>query len=161
MLSGIWCFPVFVWTVLGLAPSTNTSTGSMVHGNDSIQYIYCNVSYTCLLYLTTLLTSPIKFSLYFQNYVRYLDKKFREVRKIYETGVKSKFMRVNLFIAPAYSKVRYRGSTFRPFVRSSVRPSVHNLCQGAYSVAVIAGSMKPCIVITLNTLHEGTLAQCP
>ena len=30
-------------------------------------------------------------------------------------------------------------------------PSVHNLCQGAYSVAVIAGSMKPCIVITLDT----------
>ena len=33
-----------------------------------------------------------------------------------------------IFIAPAYSKVRYRGSTFRPFVhsfvRSSVRPSV-------------------------------------
>ena len=29
-----------------------------------------------------------------------------------------------LFIAPAYSKVRYRGSTFRPFVRSFVRPSV-------------------------------------
>ena len=50
-------------------------------------------------------------------------------------------------IEPAYSKVRYRGSTFRPFVR----PSVHNLCQGAYSVAVIAGSMKPCIVITLDT----------
>ena len=36
-------------------------------------------------------------------------------------------------------------------VRSSVCPSVHNLCQGAYSVAVIAGSMKPCIVITLDT----------
>ena len=56
-----------------------------------------------------------------------------------------------VFIAPAYSKVRYRGSTFRSFVRSFVRPSVHNLCQGAYSVAVIAGSMKPCIVITLDT----------
>ena len=56
-----------------------------------------------------------------------------------------------VFIAPAYSKVRYRGSTFRPFVRSSVRPSVHNLCQGAYSVAEKAGSMKPCIVITLDT----------
>ena len=28
-----------------------------------------------------------------------------------------------VFIAPAYSKVRYRGSTFRPFVRPSVRPS--------------------------------------
>ena len=37
------------------------------------------------------------------------------------------------------------------FVRLSVRPSVHNLCQGAYSVAVIAGSMKRCIVITLDT----------
>ena len=67
-----------------------------------------------------------------------------------------------VFIAPAYSKVRYRGSTFRPFVRScvrssvrlSVRPSVHNSCQGAYSVAVIAGSMKPCIVTTLDTLFK-------
>ena len=67
--------------------------------------------------------------------------------------------KIAFIIAPAYSKVRYRGSTFRPFVRSfvrsfvrpSVRPSVHNLCQGAYSVAVIAGSMKPCIVITLDT----------
>ena len=29
-----------------------------------------------------------------------------------------------VFIAPAFSKVRYRGSTFRPFVRSFVRPSV-------------------------------------
>ena len=48
-----------------------------------------------------------------------------------------------VFIALAYSKVRYRGSTFRP--------SVHNICQGAYSVAVIAGSMKPCMVITLDT----------
>ena len=49
---------------------------------------------------------------------------------------------LDIFIAPAYSKVRYRGSTFRPFVLSFVRPSVHNLCQGAYSVAVIAGSIK-------------------
>ena len=65
------------------------------------------------------------------------------------------FLLTSIFIAPAYSKVRYRGSTFRPFVRpfvsSSIRLSVHNLCQGAYSVAVIAGSMKPCIVITLDT----------
>ena len=36
-------------------------------------------------------------------------------------------------------------------VQLSVRPFVHNLCQVAYSVAVIAGSMKPCIVITLDT----------
>ena len=43
------------------------------------------------------------------------------------------------------------GSSIRSFVRSFVRPSVHNLCQGAYSVAVIAGIMKPCIVITLDT----------
>ena len=50
-----------------------------------------------IVYLTTLLTSPIEFSLYFQNYVRYLDENFREVRKIYETGLRGKFMRVNLF----------------------------------------------------------------
>ena len=55
-------------------------------------------------------------------------------------------MDFSIFIAPAYSKVRYRGSTFRLFV--------HNLCQGAYSVAVIAGSMKPCIVITLDTCFK-------
>ena len=28
-----------------------------------------------------------------------------------------------IFIAPAYSRVRYRSSNFRPSVRSSVRPS--------------------------------------
>ena len=38
-----------------------------------------------------------EFSLYFQNYVRYLNENFREVRKIYETGFRGKFMRVNLF----------------------------------------------------------------
>ena len=33
-------------------------------------------------------------------------------------------VQVNLiFIAPAYSKVRYRGSTFCPFVHPSLRPS--------------------------------------
>ena len=46
-------------------------------------------------------------------------------------------------------------SSVHSFVRLSfplsVRPHVHNLCQGAYSVAVIAGSMKPCTVITLDT----------
>ena len=31
---------------------------------------------------------------------------------------------ISLVIAPAYSKVRYRGSTFGPFVRPFVRPSV-------------------------------------
>ena len=55
-----------------------------------------------------------------------------------------------LGLEPAYSKVRYRGSTFRPsvrsFVRQSVRPSTIYV-----KVAVIAGSMKPCIVITLDT----------
>ena len=29
----------------------------------------------------------------------------------------------DFIIAPAYSKVRYMGSTFRPFVRPSIRPS--------------------------------------
>ena len=49
------------------------------------------------IYLTTLLTSPIEFSLYFQNYVSHLYQTFREVRKVYETGLRSKIMRVNLF----------------------------------------------------------------
>ena len=49
------------------------------------------------IHLTTLLTSPIEFSLYFQNYVRYLNENFREVRKIYETDLRSKIMRVNLY----------------------------------------------------------------
>ena len=49
------------------------------------------------IYLTTLLTSPIECSLYFQNYVRHLNQNFREMRKIYEMGLRSKIMRVNLF----------------------------------------------------------------
>ena len=32
---------------------------------------------------------------------------------------------ISLFIAPAYSRVRYRSSNFRPSVRSSVRSSVN------------------------------------
>ena len=42
----------------------------------------------------------------------------------------------------------------RSFIRPFVRLSIRNLCQGAYSVVVIAGSMKPCIVITLDTLFK-------
>ena len=69
------------------------------------------------------------------------------VNFIFEIDKKIDYRKIFIFIAPAYSKVRYRGSTFCPFVR----PFVHNLCHGAYSVAAIAGSMKPCIVITLDT----------
>ena len=43
-----------------------------------------------ILYLTTLLTSPIEFSLYFQHYVRYLNENFREVRKPGDPGLTSK-----------------------------------------------------------------------
>ena len=64
---------------------------------------------------------------------------------------------LDFIITPAYSKVGYRGSTFRPFVQSSVclsvRPSTIHV-KVLYSVAVIAGSMKPCIVITLDTLFK-------
>ena len=35
-----------------------------------------------VIYLTTLLTSPIEFSLYFQNYVRHFNKNFRELNYI-------------------------------------------------------------------------------
>ena len=55
-----------------------------------------NDKYPFELYLTTLLTSPIEFSLYFQNYVRHLNQNFREMRNIYEIGLRSKIMRVNL-----------------------------------------------------------------
>ena len=48
------------------------------------------------IYLTTLPTSSIKFSLYFQNHVRCSNKKFRKVSKIYETCLRSKAMQVNL-----------------------------------------------------------------
>ena len=50
-----------------------------------------------IIYLTTLLTSPIEFSLYFKNYANHLNQNFREVQKIYEKGLRSKIMRVNLF----------------------------------------------------------------
>ena len=50
------------------------------------------------IYLTTLLTSSKELSLYFQNYVRYINENFREVRKIYETGLRGKNMRVDFFI---------------------------------------------------------------
>ena len=56
----------------------------------------------------------------------------------------AKYMFEIIFIAPFIARCDIG-------VQLSVRPSVHNLCQGAYSVAVIAGSMKPCIVITLDT----------
>ena len=36
----------------------------------------------------------------------------------------SSYIKDVLIIAPAYSKVRYRGSIFRPFVRPSVRSFV-------------------------------------
>ena len=67
--------------------------GAMVRGY--------NINYSSALpniYLTTLLTSPIKVSLYFQKNVRHLNEYFREVRKIYGKGLRSKFMRVNLFL---------------------------------------------------------------
>ena len=64
------------------------------------------------------------------------------VRNVERLNVSSFVMGVQMsvfliFIAPTFSKVRYRGSTFRPFVRlfvrSSVRPqfasSLENLCR--------------------------------
>ena len=42
--------------------------------------------------------------------------------KVGRYGQLKEFM---IFIAPAYSRVRYRSSNFRPSVRSFVRPSVN------------------------------------
>ena len=60
-----------------------------------IQILVYNVVQELHVYLATFLTSPIEFPLYFQNSVRYLNENFREMRKIYETGLRGKFMRVN------------------------------------------------------------------
>ena len=64
---------------------------------------------------------------------------------------------VMIFIAPAYSRVRYRSSNFRPSVRSSVRPSTFTskFCQHlrrslVFSTSEVAASLKPCIVIVLG-----------
>ena len=54
-------------------------------------------------YLTTLLTSPIEFSLYFQNYVRHLNQNFWKAGKMYEMGLRSQIMRVNLFYKVPYT----------------------------------------------------------
>ena len=66
-----------------------------------------------------------------------------------------------IVITPAFSKVRYRGSTFRPFVRpfvrSFVRPSTICVESGNklhFFAAVVAVRMKPCIVIVLDTLFK-------
>ena len=78
--------------------------------------------------------------------------------------------RVWLFIAPAYSKVRYRGSTFRPFicsfvhssVRPSVRQSVHNSCQVALLCSSDSWKYETLHSNYLwHTLQAGTLTRCP
>ena len=69
-----------------------------------------------------------------------------------------------IFIAPAYSRVRYRSPNFRPSVRSFVRSSVHpSVCLSTFtskfdiyvevfvfSASEIAVTVKPCIVIVLD-----------
>ena len=50
------------------------------------------------LYLTTRPTSPIEFSLYFLKVSRIFKQNFREVGKINETGIRSKFIQINQFI---------------------------------------------------------------
>ena len=64
---------------------------------------------------------------------------------------------VQFFIAPAYSRVRYRSSNFRPSVRSFVRPFVRSSVRSfvrqhlrrslVFSTSEIVASLKPCIVI--------------
>ena len=68
---------------------------------------------------------PCFFAMNHINYARWLPVHLRDMKllPILSPSTESKF-RDGLFIAPAYSKVRYRGSTFRPFVRSFVRSFV-------------------------------------
>ena len=58
------------------------------------------------------------------------------------------FSSFGVIIAPAYSRVRYRISNFRPSIRSLVRQ--HLLRSLVFSTSVIAASLKPCIVIVLD-----------
>ena len=51
--------------------------------SSNLLYIYIYI------FLTTLLTSPVEFSLYFQNHVRHLNQNFREVRKIYKAVLRA------------------------------------------------------------------------
>ena len=66
-------------------------------------------------------------------------------------------------IAPAYSKVRYRGSTFRPFVllfvRPSVRPQFMSRCLLCSSDSWEYETLHS--IFPWHTLQEGTLTQCP
>ena len=52
-------------------------------------------------------------------------------------------------IAPAYSRVQYRSSNFRPSVRSFVRSFVRQHLRRSllFSTSEVAASLKPCIVI--------------
>ena len=70
-----------------------------------------------------------------------------------------------IFIAPAYSRVRYRSPNFCPSVRSSVRPSCPSTFTSkfdiyvevfVFSASVIAVTMKTCLVIVLDILFKHT-----
>ena len=71
-----------------------------------------------------------------------------------------KMVVLDVFIAPASSRVRYRSPNFcpsvrssvRPFVRSFVRPSVRQHLRRSlvFSTSEIAASLKPCIVSVLD-----------
>ena len=61
----------------------------------NVQFLPTSVHH---IYLTTRLTLPVDFSRYFQNYERYLNESFEKVREIYQTGSKSKIMRLNHFV---------------------------------------------------------------
>ena len=66
------------------------------------------------------------------------------------------FSRNTVFIAPTYSRVRYRSPNFCPSVSPSVSPSVRSSVRQhlrrslVFSTSEIAGSLKPCIVIVLD-----------
>ena len=55
----------------------------------------------------------------------------------------------SFLIAPAYSRVQYRSSNFRPSICSCVRSSVRQHLRRSlvFSTSEIAASLKPCIVI--------------
>ena len=61
----------------------------------------------------------------------------------------------NMYVFLSYSRAWYKRSAIRPSFRLLIRfSSVNNSVEVHFSVAVIVGSMKPCIVIVIGTLFK-------
>ena len=84
-----------------------------------IQFSVCLVTITSFI-LAAVLYHPIS-----DNGLKFINTKCTIYNRISKQSYIFTGTRSLIFIAPAYSRVRYRSSNFRPYVRSSVRSSVN------------------------------------